>query len=325
MALSKIGAQAINSLTDQTSVSAIQCNQNFLPCYLEAARSGKWNCLLTAALLANIPQTPLPGATGTSSPITAYPWAQFTSYAANTYVTFGGYYYQVLYQYTSTANFLNDLTTGALVQTDTQTFSTNVFGLGASAYASSWGFQYALPADFQYLCILNETGCWDFDGAGGDNYQLMDDPAGVAGQCLFCNQTQAVIQYVRNQPDTTRWDSIFTDAMSYKLAAAIATPLRQDGGKMEATMLEYYERSLRKARARNGGEQQTRRWNPIRDSRFNQARWGGMLGGGCGCMGSSPTPPVPPPTPPTPPTFNVLGTEGGDFIVTESGTEILVT
>lgn len=278
VALSKLGAQAINSLLDQTSVSAIQCNLNFLPCYLEVSRSGKWNCLLTAALLTQIPQTPLPGIPGGPGSITATAWAPLTSYLANVYVTFGGYYYQVMFNYTSSVSFLNDLTTGALTQTDTQTSSPNFLGLGPSAYASSWTYQYALPADFQLLAILNENACWDFDGAGGDDYELMNDPAGVNGQCLFCNESQAVVQYVQSQPDTTKWDSIFTDAVSYKLAAAISTPLRQDGGKMEEMMLGKYEVALRKGRARNGGETQARRFNPIRDSRFNQARFGGVNG-----------------------------------------------
>lgn len=275
MALSKIGAQAINSLLDQTSVSAIACNQNFLPCYLEVTRSGKWNCLLTPLLLTAITQTPLPNLPAASA-ITATPWAQFTSYAPDVYVTYGGYYYQVLYQYTSTANFLNDLTTGALVQTDTQTASPNFIGLGGSAYASGWTYQYALPADFQFLAVLNENSCWDFDGAGGADYELM--ALAPNGMCLFCDQSQAVIQYVQSQPDTTVWDSIFLDAISYKLAAAIATPLRQDGGKLQATMLANYDVALRKGRTRNGGETQARRFNPIRSSRFNQARFGGVNG-----------------------------------------------
>lgn len=276
VALSKIGAQSINSMLDATSVSAIQCNTNFNLCYLELTRSGKWNCLLTPKLLTQIPQTPLPGIPGGPGSITATAWAPMTAYLANVFVTFGGYYYQVMFNYTSTVSFLNDLTTGALVQTDTQTSSPNFLRLGPSAYASSWSFQYALPDDFQLLATLNENACWDFDGAGGDNYELMTlDPNGL---CLFCNQSQAVIQYVKNQADPTQWDSIFTDAMTYKLASAIATPLRQDGGKMQEMMLAEYEKQLRKGRARNGGETQARRFNPIRNSRFNQARFGGVNG-----------------------------------------------
>jgi hypothetical protein len=225
-------------------------------------------------------QTPLPGSSAAAAAITATAWAQNTAYLANAYVTFGGYYYIVMFNYTSSLSFLNDLTTGALTQTDTQDASSSAFSAGAENYASGWAYQYALPADFQLLAILNSNSCWDFDGSGGDDYELMADPSvpPVNGQCLFCNESQAVIQYVQSQPDTTRWDSIFTDAMTYKLAAMIATPLRQDGGKMQEEMLAQYRKALSKARTKNGGEQQARRFNPIRDSRFNQARFGGVNG-----------------------------------------------
>ncbi len=271
IALSKIGAQPINSMLDQASPSALACNVNFQLCYLEVSRSSRWNCLLTTANLTQVVQTVLPGIPGGSGSITATAWAPLTSYLANVYVTFGGYYYQVLFNYTSTVSFLNDLTTGALVQTDTQTASASFNGVGAFAYASGWSFQYALPSDFQLLAVLNENSYWDFNGAGGEEYEIM-------GDSLFCEQEMAVIQYVKNQPDTTRFDSLFTDALTYKLAAAIATQLRQDGGRMETGMFQAYERSIRKARAKNGGEQMVRRFNPIRSSRFIQSRFGGVNG-----------------------------------------------
>lgn len=271
VALQKIGAQTINSLLDTTSASAVCCNSNFQLAYLEVTRSGRWNCLLTTAVLTQVVQTPLPGSSASSAAITATAWAPLTAYLANAYVTFGGYYYQVMFNYTSTVSFLNDLTTGALTQTDAQTGSPSFLGLDGSQYPSGWSYQYALPDDFQLLAILNNQTIWDNDGAGGDNYQLM-------GSSLFCDENQAVIQYVKKQPDTTQFDSLFADAFTYKLAAAIATPLRQDGGKLQEAMLEMYERALRKARTKNGGEQQARRFNPIRDSRFNQARYGGVNG-----------------------------------------------
>jgi hypothetical protein len=282
IALSKIGAQTINSMTDPTSPPALACNANFNLCYLEVSRSGKWNCLLTASgPLVAIPQTPLPGYPTLGGSITATAWAPLTAYLANVYVTFGGYYYQVMFNYTSTVSFLNDLTTGALTQTDAQTGSPNYLGLSGSAYPSGWAFQYALPADFQLLVTLNgntslDSSGADLDGSASDEYELMTD--GSNGQCIYCDEPQAVIQYVKNQPDCTQFDSIFTDAFTYKLAAAIATPLRQDGGKLQSEMLGEYEKQLRKARARNGGEQLVRRFNPIGTSRFVNARWGGANG-----------------------------------------------
>ena len=124
---------------------------------------------------------------------------------------------------------------------------------------------------------------WDYDGSGGDDYELMSGQIAVGppptyGQCLFTYASQAVIQYVPNQPDTTQWDALFTNAVTLKLASAIATTLRQDGGALEAKLLMAYEQALRVARQKNGGEKQSIRFNPIRSSRFNQARYGGING-----------------------------------------------
>lgn len=276
VALSKIGAQPINSITDQTNRSAIICNTNFSLAYLQASRSGRWNCLLTTAQLVQEVQTPI---SGTNPPITAVPWAPSTLYLANTYVSFGGYFYLVTFTYTSSTVFLNDVTDGALAQTDQQTNSPftdlqlDTFGCLGSQFPSGWGFQYALPSDFQLLGMLNGNICWDFDGGGGQGseYEIM-------GPSLFCNSPLAVIQYVKNQPDTTQFDAMFMSAITFLLASMISTPLRQDGGKMESEMLAAYTRALSSARAKNGGEQKPRRFSPIPSSRLLRSRyawWGG--------------------------------------------------
>lgn len=271
IALSKIGALPINSITDLTSPSAIACNTNLTLAYLSSSRDSKWNCLLTTAILVQIPQTPLPTSPVPSNPAT---WAPFTTYQANTFLTYGGYYYSVEYTYTSTISFTNDLTTGALVQTNLPTDST--FPPNGSQYPSGWSFEYAIPDDFQLLAALNDNvGWWGFSGGGGDgataDYQIM-------GSNLFCSSAQAVIQYVKNQPDTSQFDSQFADCLTYKLAAMIATQLRQDGGKLEGEMGQIYDRLLRKARTTNGNEQQSRRFNPISSSRFIQSRYYGRNG-----------------------------------------------
>ena len=135
VALSKIGAESINSLTDTTNRSSRACSTNFDLAYLETTRSARWNCLLTPAQLVQIPQIPI---VPTNPPITGPAWAPNTTYLANTYLSFGGYWYLVMFTYLSTTNFLNDLTTGALSQTDQQTDSAftdlelDTFGCGGS-------------------------------------------------------------------------------------------------------------------------------------------------------------------------------------------------
>ncbi len=255
-------------MLDQTSASALACNQNFTLAYLEVSRAAQWNCILTDAILTPIPQTPLPDL----NPIgTVTPWAPLTAYLADVYLSYGGYIYITNYAYTSTNNFLNDLTTGALTQTNIPSTG-NAFGAGCgSQYPSGWGFQYALPDDFQLMASLNDNvGWWGWDGCadGSDDFEIM-------GSSLFCDSSQAVIQYVKNQPDTTQFDALFTGALAFKLASMISTPLRHDGGTLAAALIGQYTKALKEARTKNGGERKSRRFNPINSSRFIQARYGG--------------------------------------------------
>lgn len=270
LALSKVGAEFINSITDGGNRSAIACNQNFQLAYLEVSRSSRWNCLMTPGVLTQVPQTPITPVTPPTPFMGA--WAPNTAYAANVFISYGGYYYEVMYVYTSSANFLNDLTSGPLTQQNLQTSGPTTFpSCDGSQYPSGWSFQYALPADFQLLCMLNDNCCWDFDGAGGDDYEIM-------GEFLYCDQSRAIIQYVKNQPDTSQFDALFTSALSFFLASMIATTLRQDGGKLQIQMLDLYTRALSKGRTKNGGEQMARRFSSIRSSRFLRARYGGING-----------------------------------------------
>lgn len=270
IALGKIGAQAINSFTDLTNPSAIAVNTNWVLAYLEVSRATRWNCLVTPAVLVAIPQIPIPdGVVPSSVP----DWAPLTTYAADTYLTYGGYLYITAFAYTSTANFTIDLTSGALIQTNLPfpglTFPTG----GGSQYPSGWSFQYALPDDFQLLVALNQnTGWWGWFGSiQSSDYEIM-------GNRLYTNAQQAVIKYVKNQPDVSQFDSMFANALTLKLASTIATTLRQDGGKMELAMLQGYQQSLKEARTKNAGEKQPRRFNPIGSSNFNRARYGGING-----------------------------------------------
>lgn len=269
VSLSRIGALPITALNDLASASALACNTNFTLAYLSVSRAARWNCILTTAILVQVPQTPVPGDPAPTNPAT---WAPNTTYQANTYLTYGGYYYTVAFTYTSTPIFANDLTTGALIQTNLPT--TGPFPQNGSQYPSGWSFEFQLPDDFQLLAALNDNvGWWGWDGLGAstDDYEIMGDK-------LFCNCQQAVIQYVKNQPDTSQFDSMFADCLAYKLAGMVATQLRQDGGKLAAELEGMYEKSLRAARQKNGGEQQARRFNPIGSSRFLQSRYGGRNG-----------------------------------------------
>lgn len=276
IALSKIGAQSINSLADTGNPSSVICNNNFKLAYFSSSRASKWNCLATTALLTQIPQTPLPNLPGNGTlppiPPSVPTWQPYTLFPANTYFTYGGYFYLALINYTSGTNFVVDETSGAFVQTNLPTNQPFAPSAG-SQFPSGWAFQYQLPDDFLLLMVLNGNTYWSYQGYGtfSSDFQIM-------GQSIFCNTPQAVIQYVKNEPDTTQFDPLFTEAVSFKLAAMIATALRQDGGRMEMAMEEEYKNVLRQARTMNGNEQQVRRFNPIGSSLFNRSRWGGANG-----------------------------------------------
>jgi hypothetical protein len=269
LALDKIGSQAINSLLG-TDPSSLACNRNFVPACIEVARAGRWNCIMTPAVLTAVVQPPVPG---NPVPTPAPPWAPNTAYIANTFLTYGGYYYQVAFSYTSSNNFVNDLTAGALIQTNQQTNQPFFWGCDSAPFPSGWNFAYALPTDFQLLVTLNDHTApgWSWCGEGQADYEIM-------GLTLYCNESQAVIQYVQNQPDTTRFDSLFTDCVAWLLASKISTALRQDGGQMEISLLAGYKEALKLARTKNAGERRSRRFNLIKSSKFNAARFYGVNG-----------------------------------------------
>jgi len=267
LALSEIGAANIQSMTDMTNTSAIACNTNFQLAYLEVSRVHLWNCILQTAQLAEIPQTPIAG-NPTPSPTVA--WAPLTTYPALVYLSYSGGIYQTQYIYKSTNNFLNDLTTGALVQADYDSFNAAFGGFSGSQYPSGWNHQYALPSDFVLLAILNDNSCWNSMGQGSQ-YEII-------GNSIFTNASQAIIKYVQNVADTTRFDPLFVAALVQLLASKLATILRLDGGNMAKGFLGVYERKLNEARTRDAGEGYPRRFNPMQGSNWVKARWGGLNG-----------------------------------------------
>lgn len=264
-ALSKIGAQAIVSLTDLSNPSAIVCNNNFQLAFETVARATRWNCLVTTAVLVPVPQLPLPP----TSPIPAsIPWAPYTSYAANVYLSYGNAIYTTEYAYTSTGNFTNDLTTGALVQADYPNYNAFDGIPSGSNYPSGWPYAFALPSDFILLDSVNANTDeeYGYGNMGSDEYEIM-------GQLIYTNTEQTSIKYVSNNQDTTRWDPLFIDCVAYKLASMIATALRQDGGQIAASMLAIYKQVLGQAITKNAGEKMPNRFQPINSSRFVASRW----------------------------------------------------
>ncbi len=258
LALSQIGAKPIQLITAQDDPSAIACNTNWQLAFLAVAREHNWNCLMKSAVLAAVPQTPIvpPG-----PPTGATPWAPFTSYLANVFVTYGNALYQALIANTSTASFVNDLTSGYWFETDI--FNPDPFGqsFAAGNYPSGWAFKFPLPDDYVKVAMLNGQNCFDI-------------PWAIKGRDLYANFSQAVIQYVAALTDTTIYDSLFCNAFVFMLASKIATQLRQDSGAISAQMLVYYRAALSEARMKDANEGTPRRFSPVANSRFIASRWG---------------------------------------------------
>ena len=257
LALSRVGARAISSLTDLTNTSAIACNTSYMSVLTEVSRSHPWSCLLCSTVLTATPQTPI----NPSVTVTSTNWAPLTAYSVNAYVMFSGYLYQCLIANTSTANFVNDLTQGFWFQTDT--FNADPFcGCGAGqGFASGWASQFPLPSDYLLLVELNDNEC-----RPQVDYEIQ-------GISLYTNDSHAVIKYVALDMDATHYDSMFVDALSLRLGASIATDLRKDGGAMAAGLLALYNRALGEARTQDGNERKWKRYSPVQDSSFVWSRY----------------------------------------------------
>jgi hypothetical protein len=259
MALSRIGVKPIQSFLDDDSIPAEQVNLNWDLAVAEMARSHGWNCLLKAAVLVAEAQDPIEP----STPVPAStPWAPATHYAVNAYVTYGNpvTLYQALIANTSSASFVNDLTQGFWFQTDI--LNTNPFGCCAGMnYASGWAYKFPLPDDCLLVTKLNDSPC---EGAI-EEYEII-------GDALYTNESQAVIKYTWANPDSTRYDSLFVQALVFKLAAALATMLRQDDTNIALRMEQLYDKELRKARARDAGEKKPTRFNAVANSWWVKAR-----------------------------------------------------
>ena len=260
MALAMVGASPIASLTDLGSVSAITCNNQWQGALSEVSRATPWNCLTRPAQLVEIPQTPL----NISTPaITSTAWAPLTVYSVNQFVTYGGATYQALITNTSTASFTNDLTAGFWYLYDTPNADPFAEDQGEN-YASGWGHQYQLPADFIMLSKLNDQNI--ADGDMQDQYEIM-------GSSLYTDESTAIIKYNAYVTDTTQFDSLFINALALNLAGRISTKIRADDGAMQKLLAVDYRKALGEAINKNSGEKKARRFSPVQNSRFIASRW----------------------------------------------------
>lgn len=94
------------------------------------------------------------------------------------------------------------------------------------------------------------------------DYENVDADYRIEGRKLLCNESTCAIEYVYRVTDTTHFDSLFIDALSYMIAAEVAMPLINDANAAAKARQEF-DRVLREARSVDAQEGKPR---PIIDS-----------------------------------------------------------
>jgi hypothetical protein len=270
LALMQLGMRPIQSLADQNDANARTANLAWPLALGVLSRETPWNCLkkrLSLTALAPAPDAP---AANPDIPPGTTNWAPSTNYAVNAYVLFGGtpaYLYQCLIANTSGASFTADLTKGYWFQTDI--FSPSYLSpQGNASQIYEWSFAYQLPPDFILLLELNGQNIF-YDGGPNTFGSLYE----IFQSVLYCNSEVADIKYNRLEQDTTLYDTMFIDALVFKLAALMATTLRKDDATLALRMTQMYQAVVTRARVKNGNEANARRYSVVAQSRFVGARW----------------------------------------------------
>jgi hypothetical protein len=75
----------------------------------------------------------------------------------------------------------------------------------------------------------------------------------IEGRKLFCYLSEAYIQYVKKETDTSKWDNYFIEALSYLLASKLAYPLVQSTS-LAGSLFAQYEQIVKKAMSFDGQE-----------------------------------------------------------------------
>ncbi len=299
LALMQLGQRTIQSIADQTDANARAAKIVWPLALGILSRETPWNCLKrrkSLTPLAPAPDSPdgelLPpstggGGSGFSSGFSSgfggsggsggggggggsgsY-WTPATNYAVNDYILFGSpaYLYQCLIANTSGFSFTEDLTKGYWFQTDR--FSPNFLSpdAGNASRLYEWTFAYVLPTDFILLIELNGQNVF-YDGGGNTFGSLYE----IYQNVLYCNTQTADIKYNRLESDTTLYDTMFIDALVYRLASMMATTLRKDDSQLSMKMMQMYQAVITRARVKNGNESNARRYSVVSQSRFIGAR-----------------------------------------------------
>lgn len=88
----------------------------------------------------------------------------------------------------------------------------------------------------------------------------------LRGLNILTNSEDIVVKYIDDIEDPTMFDDSFVAAFSYRLAADLAMPITEDGGKQTA-MMDTYERMLHKGKGADAKEGRKTRKTTFLDAR----------------------------------------------------------
>jgi len=136
-------------------------------------------------------------------------------------------------------------------------------GLVAEEPSDDWLYSYRYPSDcIRVRRIVTGMGRLDTNPPA---FSIGQD---AQGRLIYTDQPDATIEYTVRVSDPGRFDSLFSEAMSWRMAAFLAPSLGRVQGAQN-TALQMYERTLAQARSTAANEAQAA---PQPESEFVRAR-----------------------------------------------------
>ena len=114
---------------------------------------------------------------------------------------------------------------------------------------TNYEYRYAFPQDPYCLRVLTV-----FSPTTGED--LPDDKYIIEGRELFTDSTPLSMAYMAKLTNVSEYDSLFTEALSFKLAAYLAYPITKKA-ELRGEMLQLYLLSLGQAEAISGVEMES--------------------------------------------------------------------
>lgn len=128
-----------------------------------------------------------------------------------------------------------------------------------------WLYQYQLPTDFLRMLELNSY-------RTGESLKLFE----IEGDRLLTNESQAQVKYVWRLVDANKFDPLFVEALSVKLASKLAKPLTGSASMATDLLTEYERITAPLARIVDAKEKRRRYRLPQLDSLLIRSRYGGI-------------------------------------------------